>query len=63
MARRKQDLTKITTNINTNVLAVLDKFARDNNVTRTTAMTLLLTRQLVALGYGSEGREGDEVGG
>lgn len=52
MARVKQDLTKITTNMNTNVLRYLDQFAQDNGVTRTTALTILLTQQLVALGYG-----------
>lgn len=52
MARPKQDLTKITTNINTNVLQYVDEFARDNGITRTTALTILLAKQLGALGYG-----------
>lgn len=54
MARVKQSLTKITTNMNTNVLHYVDRFAQDNGLTRTTALTILLTQQLVKLGYGEE---------
>ena len=52
MARPKQDLTKITTNINTNVLQYVDEFAKDNGLTRTTALSILLAKQLGLLGYG-----------
>lgn len=57
MASTRPELTKITTNMNTNVLRLVDKFAKDNGVTRTTALTLLLTRQLVALGYSNTEEE------
>ncbi len=52
MARPQRDLIKITTNINSNVLHFLDKFAEDNGITRTTAITILLAQQLTKLGYG-----------
>lgn len=52
MARPKRDLTKVTVNMNTNVLEILDKYAEDNNISRTTAMMLLLTWQLDKQGYG-----------
>lgn len=52
LPKPKQDLTKITTNLNTNVLKYVDQFAEDNGLTRTTALTILLSSQLVSLGYG-----------
>lgn len=51
MSKPKQDLTKITTNMHTNVLEYVDKFAFDNGITRTTALHILLISQLNALGY------------
>ena len=48
---KKRDLTKISLNVHSELLKQIDKFAEENHVTRTTAMTLLLTRQLIVLGY------------
>lgn len=52
MARPKQDLVKITTNMNAHVLRYVDEFAKDSGITRTTALTILLSKQLGSLGYG-----------
>lgn len=41
MARPKRDLTKITVNLPTSVLALIDGYAELNHITRTTAISAL----------------------
>ena len=54
MARPKRNLIRITTNIDSSVLQCVDQFAEDNGLTRTTAITILLSQKLASVGYAIE---------
>lgn len=50
MARPKRDLTRITINLPTHVLAKIDEYAEKRGISRTTAIMILCVDSLAVVG-------------